>query len=104
VKNRTPKKSRLCRKDWIPEVQHLTFDDAWLLRKDKTLPIIIERAVFKMEKGGLVLTEMAPGVDLQRNVVSPVGFKSGVSDGLEEMDACLFRPEPMGLKNSPLWK
>jgi propionate CoA-transferase len=89
---------------FIPEVQHLTFDGRLALEKGQEVTYITERAVFKLEKEGLVLTEIAPGVDLQRNVVSAVGFKFRISDRLKEMDGRLFRPEPMGLKNSPSWK
>jgi propionate CoA-transferase len=89
---------------FIPHVQHLTFDGALALEKGQEVIYITERAVFRLEKGGLVLTEIAPGIDLQNNVVSAVGFKFGIADSLKEMDACLFKPEQMRLKNSPLWK
>jgi propionate CoA-transferase len=89
---------------FIPHVQHLTFDGSLALEKGQEVIYITERAVFKLEKEGLVLTEIAPGIDLQNNIVSAVGFKFRIADPLKEMDTCLFKTEQMGLKNSPCWK
>jgi propionate CoA-transferase len=43
----------------------------------------------------MTVTELAPGVDLQRDVLDKAAFKLDVADDLREMDARLFRPEPM---------
>jgi propionate CoA-transferase len=89
---------------FIPHVQHLTFDGSLALEKGQEVTYITERAVFKLAKEGLVLTEIAPGMDLQNNILSVVAFKFRVSDNLKEMDASIFKPEQMGLKNLPYWK
>ncbi|RPJ33756.1 MAG: hypothetical protein EHM27_17780 [Deltaproteobacteria bacterium] len=89
---------------FIPEVQHLTFDGPLALEKEQEVIYITERAVFKLEKSGLVLTEVAPGIDLRNQVVPAVGFPFGIADRLREMDVCLFTPGQMGLKDSAAWK
>ena len=89
---------------FIPEVQHLTFDGPLALEKGQEVIYITERAVFKLEKSGLVLTEVAPGIDLRNQVVPAVGFPFGIADRLREMDVCLFTPGQMGLKDSAAWK
>jgi acyl CoA:acetate/3-ketoacid CoA transferase len=44
-----------------------------------------------------VVTEVAPGIDLKRDVLDQAATPLGVARDLCEMDAALFRPEPMGL-------
>ena len=53
---------------------------------------------------GLVLVEVAPGVDIKKDIAPVVGFAFKVSDEIKEMDVRLFKPEPMGLKDSSSWK
>ncbi len=89
---------------FIPKVQHLTFDGSLALEKGQEVTYITERAVFKLESDGLVLTEIAPGIDLQINISSVVGFKFRIAEHLKEMDASIFKPEQMGIKNQPDWK
>jgi propionate CoA-transferase len=45
----------------------------------------------------LELTEVAPGVDVQRDVLDRMAFRPAVSRTMKTMDARLFAPEPMGL-------
>ena len=47
---------------------------------------------------GLTVTEIAPGVELERDVLGQAGFPLQVDADLRTMDARLFRPEPMGLR------
>jgi propionate CoA-transferase len=47
--------------------------------------------------GGLEIVEIAPGVDLERDVIARMGFQPRVSPQLKRMDRRLFSPEPMNL-------
>ena len=58
---------------------------------------ITERAVFELTKEGVELKEIAPGVDLQRDVLDQMDFAPIVKD-VRLMDARIFQEEPMGLK------
>jgi acyl CoA:acetate/3-ketoacid CoA transferase len=53
--------------------------------------------VFELRDGKLVLTEIAPGIDLQTQVLDLMDFRPEVAEDLREMDMRLFREEPMGL-------
>jgi propionate CoA-transferase len=58
---------------------------------------VTERAVFELRSDGVTLTEIAPGVDLQRDVLDQMDFPPRVAEPLRTMCEGLFRPEPMGL-------
>ena len=66
--------------------------------RDQDVTFVSERAVFRLDREGLMLTEIAPGVRLQEDVLDQIGFAPHVHSGLKTMDARLFRPGPMGLK------
>jgi len=88
----------------VRQVQHLTFNGALAVEKGQEVIYITERGVFRLKPEGMVLTEVAPGVEIERDITPVVQFGFKISEQLQEMDARLFRPEPMGIKNSNLWK
>jgi acyl CoA:acetate/3-ketoacid CoA transferase len=45
----------------------------------------------------LTVVEIAPGVDLERDILARSGTPLQVASDLKLMDARLFRPEPIGL-------
>jgi propionate CoA-transferase len=59
---------------------------------------ITERCVFRLTAGGLELTEIAPGVDLQRDILDQMGFVPLMPAAPRIMDARIFEPAPMGLR------
>jgi propionate CoA-transferase len=65
-------------------------------RKQLTL-FVTERAVFRIGPQGLELIEIAPGLDVERDVIAQMGFRPIVSPQLREMDARLFQPGLMNL-------
>ncbi len=50
-----------------------------------------------MTDKGLLLIEIAPGIDLEKDILSHMDFEPMISPNLKEMDAKLFLPEKMGL-------
>ena len=77
----------------VPEVDHITYGITEGVRdRGQQARIITERAVFDVEPDGLLLIEVAPGIDVQRDVLDHVGFDVRVSDQLATMDAALLRP------------
>jgi propionate CoA-transferase len=58
---------------------------------------VTERAVFRGGPEGLELAEVAPGIDLEHDILAHMAFRPHIASDLREMDARLFRPEPMGL-------
>jgi propionate CoA-transferase len=58
--------------------------------------------VFRLTKEGLVLEEIAPGVDLDKNILQKMEFKPIISSKLVDMDRTLFLKEKMGIRKSLL--
>jgi acyl CoA:acetate/3-ketoacid CoA transferase len=66
--------------------------------------VITERAVFDLTQKGLVLKEIAPGVDLQKDVLDKMEFKPTVSPNLKLMPAEIFDEHMLMLKDRDPWK
>lgn len=60
--------------------------------------VITERCVFRRAGNRLELVEIAPGVDLDRDILDRLDFAPVLADGLGLMPLAIFRPEPMGLR------
>lgn len=82
----------------VPAVDHVTFSGTRAVMQGQDVLYITERCVLKLTGDGIVITEIAPGVDLERDVLGQAGFPLRVADNLVRMDPRLFSPEPMGLK------
>lgn len=80
----------------VPEVEAITFSAARALAEGRTALYVTERCVFRLSEGGLLLTEIAPGVDLQRDILDHLAFRPQVAEDLALMDERIFRPVPMG--------
>ena len=79
-------------------VEQITFSGAYAARTGKRVLVVTERAVFRLTPDGLELMEIAPGADLERDILARMEFRPRISPDLKEMDARLFRPEPLGLE------
>ncbi|MDR1621127.1 MAG: 3-oxoacid CoA-transferase [Synergistaceae bacterium] len=79
-------------------VGHITFSGEYSAEHGKQKVFYItERAVFMLTREGMELTEIAPGVDLENDVLSKMEFKPIVKGQVSLMDARIFREENMGL-------
>ncbi|WP_430461152.1 acyl CoA:acetate/3-ketoacid CoA transferase [Thalassolituus sp. LLYu03] len=90
----------------VNAVQHLTFNGRYALRRGQRVMVITERCVFRLtgnwpNDAQLELCEIAPGVDLERDVLAHLPFTPAIADDLRTMPAEVFRPEPMNLKLKP---
>lgn len=86
---------------FINEVEQRTFSGPYAARNDKQVLYITERCVFELTKEGMELTEVAPGIDIQRDILEKMEFEPVVRVP-RLMDARIFRPEPMGLRDDLL--
>lgn len=80
---------------FISELQQISYSGTYAAELGQEVLFITERAVFQRGSDGLVLTEVAPGIDLQKDVLAQMEFKPQISSELKEMDARIFAPEKM---------
>lgn len=85
-------------KKFLDHVEQITFSGEYAKKVGQQVMYITERAVFELRREGMVLTEIAPGVDLERDVLAHMGFRPIVAADLKLMDERIFREEPMKLK------
>lgn len=81
----------------VERVGQITFNGDYARQKGQRVLYVTERAVFSLEPEGLVLVEIAPGVDLQTQVLDRLPFQVEVSPDLRRMDAAYFGKPKMGL-------
>ncbi len=84
-------------KKWLPRVEQVTFSGRHALERGQQVMYITDRAVFQLTADGIELVEIAPGIDIERDLRDRIGFPIRVSDALKPMDARLFRDRPMNL-------
>jgi propionate CoA-transferase len=88
-------------KKFIPEVEHVTFSGRRARELRQDVLYITERCVLRLEPEGLTVIEIAPGIDLNRDVLAQSEIPLRVSQSLKTMEERLFRPESFGLKLNP---
>ena len=80
------------------QVQQVTFSAKTAVERGQRVLYITERAVFSLTKSGLLLTELAPGADLTRDVLDRIDFVPQLSPQLKVMDPAVFTASIMGLR------
>ncbi len=81
---------------FMESVQQVTFSGSRARRLGQPVLFVTERAVFTLGVEGVRLTEIAPGIDPERDLALLMGFRP-LTDTPTEMDARIFTDEPMGL-------
>ncbi|WP_296226955.1 acyl CoA:acetate/3-ketoacid CoA transferase [Ralstonia sp. UBA689] len=87
---------------FVQEVEHRTFSGSHAAARGKTVLYITERCVFRLTAQGLELVEIAPGVDLQRDILARMDFTPLMPVPPRLMDARIFKPDAMGLREELL--
>lgn len=78
-------------------VEHVTFSGEYAAKRGQQVVYITERCVFTLTAEGLELTEVAPGIDLQKDVLDKMDFKPIIKGTPRLMDSRIFMPEAMGM-------
>ena len=87
---------------FVKRVQKIGCSSRVMLEQGKRVLYITERAVFRLTPEGLELVEVAPGIDLEKDVLAKMEFKPIIRREPELMDERVFRPRRMGLKDELL--
>lgn len=84
----------------VENLQQISYNGEIARKKGQKMHYVTERAVFELRPEGLVLTEIAPGIDLQTQVLDLMEWKPIISEDLKTMDPSIYREDgPFGLKN-----
>ncbi|MDR3225105.1 MAG: 3-oxoacid CoA-transferase [Clostridiales Family XIII bacterium] len=85
------------KKKFVNQVEHITFSGHYAAKTQQPVLYITERAVFRLDAQGLTLIEIAPGVDLEKDILSQMEFKPILPADLKRMDERIFKDDLMGL-------
>ena len=85
-------------KKFVPAVEQISFSGKRAVSQGQNILYVTERCVIQLEEKGLTVIEIAPGIDLQQDIINQAEIPLQVSDDLKLMDPRLFNPEPMNLK------
>ncbi|MCP4645411.1 MAG: acyl CoA:acetate/3-ketoacid CoA transferase [bacterium] len=84
-------------KKFVSEVEHITFAGQVAREDGRKALFVTERCVFELVPEGLLLKEVAPGVDVEKDVIGQMDFTPIMPDDVPEMDPAIFQEEPIGL-------
>lgn len=82
---------------FVPDVETVCFSGPRAHALGREVLYVTERAVLRLGADGLEVVEVAPGIDLHKQVLELLPFPVRVADNCRPMDECLFRYEPMYL-------
>lgn len=86
-------------KKFINQVDQVSFSGKSALARKQSVYYVTERAVFTLTEEGVTLLEIAPGVDLQKDVLEMMEFEPVISPNLKTIDQIIYRDEKLGLKD-----
>ena len=84
---------------FVAAVEQITYSGPFGRRRGQRVLYVTERAVFRLAEQGVELIEIAPGIDLGRDILARMGFAPAISPDLRPMDARIFLPGKMSLKS-----
>jgi len=83
---------------FVDKVEHVTFSGPFAAARGQRVLYVTERCVFALRSDGLELTEVAPGIDIERDILSLMDFRPLIPREPAPMDARIFRDGPMDLR------
>ncbi|HCY87551.1 MAG TPA: acyl CoA:acetate/3-ketoacid CoA transferase [Desulfobacteraceae bacterium] len=87
---------------FLDQVEHVTFSGKYAAKKRQEVLYITERCVFSLTRNGMELIEVAPGIDIQKDILAHMDFTPVIIGEPAVMDARIFADSPMGLKEDLL--
>ena len=84
---------------FVEDVEHITFSGAYAIQKGQPVLYITERCVFELTPDGMKITEIAPGIDLEKDILQQMSFKPLYDPSIPLMDTRIFIDDVMGIKD-----
>ncbi len=89
-------------KKFVREVEHRTFSGGYSVQRGQPVLYVTERCVFALTREGLELVEVAPGIDIEREILARMDFRPIIRRDPAIMDRRIFSDGPMGLRDDLL--
>ncbi|MGI6679150.1 MAG: acyl CoA:acetate/3-ketoacid CoA transferase [Dehalobacterium sp.] len=86
-------------KKFLEHVEHISFSGRYAFETKQPVIYVTERAVFTIEEGEMTMIEIAPGIDIEKDILPYMGFKPRVSPNLKTMPSEIFQPVWGGLRS-----
>ncbi|MEW6442813.1 MAG: acyl CoA:acetate/3-ketoacid CoA transferase [bacterium] len=87
---------------FVDRAEHVTFSGKVAAAKGQQVLYVTERCVFSLSPEGIELVEIAPGIDLERDVLARMGFTPVIRGTPRLMDGRIFEEDPMGIREEML--
>jgi propionate CoA-transferase len=87
---------------FVREVEHRTFSGKYSVQRGQSVLYVTERCVFRLADQGLELIEIAPGIDIERDILARMDFRPVMRRDPTIMDERIFRSRPMELRDDLL--
>ena len=87
---------------FVHEVEHRTYAGQFAFARGQDAMYVTERCVFRLAENALELIEIAPGIDLQRDILDQMDFQPRISKALKQMDGRIFAKEAMNVGWAPV--
>jgi propionate CoA-transferase len=84
-------------KKFLQDVEQVTFSGPYAVKRNQPVLFMTERCVFKLSSDGMELIEIAPGIDIEKDILANMEFAPIIKDPPGLMDGRIFRDEPMKL-------
>jgi propionate CoA-transferase len=81
---------------FLPKVEQITYNAELGLESNQPVIYVTERAVFELTEQGVKLIEVAPGIDIEQDILNQMGFEP-IIDDVKDMNSAIFQDEKMGL-------
>jgi len=82
---------------FVKNVQGIFYNSEYGKQKGQQIRYITERAVFELRDEGIALIEVAPGIDLEKDVLGQMEFRPTIATDLKEMSPDIFREPYLGI-------
>jgi propionate CoA-transferase len=86
-------------KKFVDSVEQCTFSGKYANERGQTALYVTERCVFRLTAIGIELCEIAPGIDLDRDILAQMSFQPAIAKNLKIMDARIFCDKSMGMRS-----
>jgi len=86
-------------KKFVDSVEHITFSGRTAVSNNQSVLYITERCVLRLGKKGMELIEIAPGIDIEKDILALMDFRPNIRKKPVLMDKRIFREERMGIIN-----